>query len=118
MTEPLINQECVPCKIGARPLTAADFPMLMEDLGPGWSIEDDKQLVRTFDCGGFSRAVRMIDEIAQAAEEQGHHPDLNLHDFKMLTVRWWTHKINGLHQNDFIMAARTSQIFDQLPAKT
>lgn len=92
--------------------------MLMADLGPGWDIENEKQLVRTFDCGGFSRAVKFINLIATAAEEQGHHPDLHLHDFKFLTVRWWTHKIDGLHQNDFIMAARTNELFEQLPPKS
>ena len=114
MDEILLNQQCVPCHIGAEPLTPDQITELKPQLDPEWSVENNQKLSRDFTCANFSQAVRLINAIAQAAESQGHHPDVSLHDFKNLKVEWWTHKIHGLHQNDFIMAAKTDTLFNAL----
>lgn len=111
MENTLLSGQCVPCQIGADPLTSTQIQELLPQLDANWQVADGKKLVRDFQCQNFTQAVALVTAIAQAAEEQGHHPDLLLHDFKFLQVSWWTHKIGGLHQNDFIMAARTDEIF-------
>lgn len=80
-------------------------PLVAED----WQVVENHHLERTFSCQNFLDAVTFIQVIADIAEENGHHPNLNLHDYKQLTVTWYTHKIDGLHRNDFIMAAKTDQ---------
>src|SRR5690554_443651 len=111
MSEMLLSQQCVPCQIGADPLTHDQIEELRPQLNSAWQVEDDKKLTRDFQCQNFAQAVKLVTRIATEAEKQGHHPDLYLHDFKYLQVEWWTHKINGLHQNDFIMAAKTDEQF-------
>lgn len=79
-------------------------------LGEGWEVVENKKLVKTFLFDNFTQATSFINRIAEVAEREGHHPDLNLHDYRKLTVEWWTHKISGLHLNDFIMAAKTDKL--------
>jgi 4a-hydroxytetrahydrobiopterin dehydratase len=69
-----------------------------------------KRLERTFRFDNFAQALAFTDRVGEQAEEEGHHPAL-LTEWGKVTVTWWTHKIKGLHQNDFIMAARTDGLF-------
>lgn len=112
MGEVLLNQQCVPCHIGADPLSPAQIGELRPQLDPAWLVENNQKLSRDFTCTNFAQAVQLFNAIAQEAESQGHHPDLLLHDFQYLKVEWWTHKIHGLHQNDFIMAAKTDTLYN------
>lgn len=113
MDKPLVNQECVPCKEGAAPLTTEQIAELKPLLSSGWQVEADKKLIKTYSCSNFMRAVEFIQRLAGEAEKHGHHPDVSLHDFNQVTVQWWTHKIGGLHHNDFIMAAVTDEVAPQ-----
>lgn len=79
-------------------------------LGEGWEAVENKKLTKTFLFQNFMQAISFVNRIAEAAEQEGHHPDLNLHDYRKLKVEWWTHKIDGLHLNDFIMAAKTDEL--------
>jgi len=112
MDKIFLSQQCVPCQIGADPLTPDQIAELMPELDPAWQLDQNHKLVRDFTCHNFAHAVQLVNDIAKEAESQGHHPDLYLHDFKHLRVEWWTHKIHGLHQNDFIMAAKTDARFN------
>ena len=79
----------------------------------GWQgIEVDgvKRLEKVFKLKNFVDAVEFTNKIAVIAEEQGHHP-LTITEWGRVTVQWWTHKIKGLHKNDFIMAAKTEELF-------
>jgi 4a-hydroxytetrahydrobiopterin dehydratase len=77
-----------------------------------WSVvERDgvKRLERSFLFDDFAQALAFTNKVGQIAEEEGHHPDI-LTEWGRVTVSWWTHKINGLHKNDFIMAAKTDSL--------
>ena len=80
---------------------------------PDWQVREvdgERRIERTFKFANFRDAVAFTDKVAVIAEEQDHHP-LIITEWGKVTVQWWTHKIRGLHQNDFIMAARTDALF-------
>ena len=83
---------------------------------PSWRMvtrQGIKQLERIFQFEDFAEALVFTDEVGQQAEVEQHHPAI-LTEWGRATVTWWTHKIRGLHRNDFIMAARTDRIYDRL----
>lgn len=100
---------------GSEPaLTAQEIDELLPQV-PGWKVIDqdgEKRLVRSYSFENFSRALAFTDKVGQLAEQEDHHPSL-LTEWGKVTVTWWTHKIRGLHQNDFIMAAKTQDTFEQ-----
>jgi 4a-hydroxytetrahydrobiopterin dehydratase len=82
-----------------------------------WRLTEDggvKRLDRTFKVADFARAISFADAVGEAAEEEGHHPRLTV-EWGRVNVAWWTHKIKGLHRNDFVMAAKTDELFAQHP---
>jgi 4a-hydroxytetrahydrobiopterin dehydratase len=81
---------------------------------PEWQViqrEGIKRLQRVFGFRNFAQALAFTNRVGEQAEKEGHHPAL-LTEWGKVTVTWWTHKIGGLHQNDFIMAARTDELFE------
>lgn len=106
----LVSQKCVPCQIGAASLKGDELKKYFDSV-EGWNgIEADTRISKDFEMQNFEMAVDFINKIAQIAEQEGHHPDIRLHDFKFVEVILWTHKIGGLHQNDFILASKIDQI--------
>ncbi len=104
---------CVPCRGGIPPLTPEEIRDLLPQV-PLWQVEDHEgvpHLVRVFKVNNFSAALELANRIGDIANQQDHHPTL-LVEYRRLTVNWWTHAIRGLHQNDFIMAARTDRLYD------
>jgi 4a-hydroxytetrahydrobiopterin dehydratase len=80
---------------------------------PDWALVEEngiKRLRRVFEFDDFAQALAFTNEVARAAEEEGHHPAL-LTEWGRTTVTWWTHKIRGLHRNDFVMAAKTDDLY-------
>lgn len=109
----LTSKHCVPCEGGTEPLTADQENMYLTAV-PEWSIDrstSEHWISRDFTCKNFSDAVALIQDIAKIAEEEGHHPDLRLHDYKFLEVKLLTHAIHGLSENDFILAAKIDETF-------
>ena len=107
----LTNKTCVACRVGA-PLATEDEINDFKQQLPNWSIvEEDavKRLKRGFTFNNFVDAVAFTQKVAVLAEDENHHPAI-LTEWGKVTVCWWTHKINGLHVNDFIMAAKTDQL--------
>ncbi len=103
---------CVACRRDAPTVTAAEIAELHPQI-PDWEIVEDegiKQLRRTFSFDDFATALSFTDAVGKLAEEEGHHPAL-LIEWGRTTVTWWTHKIKGLHRNDFIMAAKTDEVY-------
>ena len=85
---------------------------------PEWQIverEGIPRLQRAFRLKNFTQALDLTNKVGALAEEEGHHPAL-LTEWGSVTVTWWTHKIRGLHRNDFIMAAKTDRLATDLPA--
>lgn len=106
--EKLNEQTCEVCRVGAPQVTEEEMARLQPHV-PEWKIvENDgiKKLTRTYSFANFNEAINFTQKVGLLAEEQGHHPAL-LTEWGKVTVTWWTHKIRGLHRNDFIMAAKT-----------
>ncbi len=111
MTE-LSQMSCVSVEKGASLLSTDEIERYHRQV-PDWQIvtEDGEQrLKRVFDFNNFAAALEFTNKVGQAAEQQNHHPAL-LTEWGQVTVSWWTHTVRGLHLNDFIMAARTDELF-------
>jgi 4a-hydroxytetrahydrobiopterin dehydratase len=110
MTE-LTKLKCVACRGGEPALTDAQIAELHSQV-PDWQVKDVdgiKRLERVFKLKNFIEAVAFTNKIAMIAEKEDHHP-LIVTEWGRVTIQWWTHKIGGLHQNDFIMAAKTDEL--------
>jgi 4a-hydroxytetrahydrobiopterin dehydratase len=101
----LANKRCVPCEKGAEPLKGEELDKRRKELDADWQVVDEHHLEREFKFGDFRQALDFVNEVGEIAEEQGHHPDLYL-GYGKVKVQLWTHKIDGLHDNDFILAAK------------
>lgn len=113
----LARERCVACRADAPPVSAAERAAL-EPAIPHWTIverEGIARLERVFRFPDWDRALAFTNRIGAAAEAAGHHPAITT-EWGRVTVAWWTHTINGLHRNDFIMAARTDREYGEAGA--
>ncbi len=110
----LAEKRCVPCRGGIPPLTPEEYAPLLAQVA-GWQVEDGRRLVKSFKFKNFKQALEFANRVGELAEAEGHHPDLYVR-WGEVRVYWWTHKIGGLHENDFIMAAKTDRLYDQFRA--
>jgi 4a-hydroxytetrahydrobiopterin dehydratase len=110
--EQLTQMKCVACRKGEPTVTEAELAEYRPQV-PDWHItkvNSIDHLERVFTFPSFVEALAFTNRVGALAEEEGHHPAL-LTEWGKVTVAWWTHKIGGLHRNDFIMAARTDQLY-------
>lgn len=110
--ETLTQEKCVACRHDAPQVTHEEIKELKPQI-PDWEfIERDsiKRLEYTFSFSNFVEALAFTNKVGELAESEGHHPAI-LTEWGKVTVTWWTHKIKGLHRNDFIMAAKTDQLY-------
>jgi 4a-hydroxytetrahydrobiopterin dehydratase len=108
----LASKSCVPCRGGIPPLTREEAAKLLAK-APEWSLEENgTRLIRRFEFEDFRKAIAFVNRVADIAEEQGHHPDIAIHWNKVDLVLW-THKIGGLHENDFILAAKVNRLLEE-----
>lgn len=105
----ITSKKCVPCSVGATPLNADDIKGFLNNLNEDWKVKDNTQIERTFKFKDFKEALEFTNKVGAIAEAEGHHPDLSLTWGKVI-VTLWTHKIKGLHENDFIMAAKIDSL--------
>lgn len=109
MTE-LSNKRCVPCEGGTQPLDAAQAEKLLQQLDDGWSLaEDGTELRNDFNFKGFYKTMAFVNAVAWIANQENHHPDLEV-GYNHCLVRFMTHAIGGLSENDFICAAKVDQL--------
>ena len=104
----LVKQKCVACRADAPRVTDDELPDLLKQI-PDWQpLTDDSvlKLNKVFNFENYLDAISFTNKIAQLAEEEDHHPAILL-EWGRVEVTWWTHKIGGLHKNDFIAAAKT-----------
>ncbi|HVP19490.1 MAG TPA: 4a-hydroxytetrahydrobiopterin dehydratase [Spirochaetia bacterium] len=101
----LAAKDCVPCRGGVPPLAAELVDELRRQISPEWEVVNGHHLEREIRVKNFRQAMALANRIAEIAESQRHHPDL-LVQWGKLKVTLFTHAIDGLHENDFIMAAR------------
>jgi len=106
----LANRRCEPCEGGAVPLTRAAADELLLRLDPGWSLDEKAtSLRREFRFRDFYRTMSFVNAVAHVANIEDHHPDLEV-SYSSCRVRYSTHAIGGLSENDFICAAKLDQI--------
>lgn len=106
----LADRSCVPCKGGTPPLSREQAEALRAREVPRWELsEAADRLRREFRFKDFRGAMKFVNRAADVAEEEGHHPDFHVH-YNRVLVEIWTHKIGGLHENDFILAAKIDRL--------
>ncbi|HLB61841.1 MAG TPA: 4a-hydroxytetrahydrobiopterin dehydratase [Actinomycetota bacterium] len=107
----LAAMECVPCKGGVPPMQGEEIESYLADLGADWHVVDGHHLEKEYRFKNFREALDFTDRVGELAEAVGHHPDIFLAWGRMrLTV--WTHKIDGLHEADFVFAAKADSVLD------
>ncbi len=104
----LAAKTCVPCRGGVPPLTGEPLAALQRQVD-GWTVVEEHHLTKTFKFPDFRSALDFVNHVGQLAEEQGHHPDIFL-AWGKVEITTWTHKINGLTESDFILAAKIDQL--------
>ena len=106
----LRQSKCKPCEGGVPILSRVEAEKLLEAT-PDWSLSEDASMIsRKLTCNDFVDAIRRVNEIAEVAESEGHHPDLHLTGYRKLRIDLTTHAIGGLSENDFIVAAKIDQL--------
>jgi 4a-hydroxytetrahydrobiopterin dehydratase len=112
--ETLSQMKCVACRRDAPTVTDEEVAELLPQI-PDWELvelDGIRRLTRSFRFADFAEALAFTNKVGEIAEEEGHHPAL-LTEWGKVGVTWWTHKIKGLHRNDFIMAAKTSELYER-----
>ena len=107
----LVKQKCEACRADAPRVTDDELPDLLKQI-PDWqpiTTESVLKLNKVFNFGNYEEAVSFTNKIVELAEEEDHHPAILL-EWGKVEVTWWTHKIGGLHKNDFIAASKTDQL--------
>ncbi len=99
----LTEKRCVPCEGGVPPLGKSEMERLLAQI-PGWSLSD-KWISKEFQFKNFVEAMKLVNRVADLAEAEGHHPDIHIH-YNRVRFDVWTHAIDGLSENDFILAAK------------
>jgi 4a-hydroxytetrahydrobiopterin dehydratase len=113
----LAAKSCVPCRGGIAPLTESEAGRMLSATSD-WKLEQKgTRLARRFEFEDFRKAMEFVNRVADVAEEEGHHPDIAIHWNKVDLVLW-THKIGGLHENDFILAAKVDRLLESSRATT
>jgi len=104
----LAAKHCVPCRGGVPPLKGEELDCFRREL-PSWEVVNEHHLERAFRFPDFRQALDFTNRVGELAEAQGHHPDIHL-AWGQATVTIWTHKIDGLTESDFILAAKIDQL--------
>lgn len=106
--EELIHKSCTPCQKGRVPLSGDALEPFLKQL-KGWKVVEERLLEKEYDFPDFQKALDFANQIGKVAEAECHHPDLYL-SYGKVKVQLWTHKIGGLSENDFILAAKCDQL--------
>ena len=105
----LAEKHCVPCRGGVPPLQGEALEAMKAQV-PDWQVADGHHLTRSFTVPDFRTALAFVNRVGAVAEEEGHHPDLLL-AWGKVDIKVWTHKIDGLTESDFILAAKADQLY-------
>ena len=104
----LTDKNCIPCQGGVPPLTAEEVGNLCPQV-PDWKVDENHHLARSFQFNDFVTALAFVNEVGNVAESEGHHPNIHL-TWGQVDISIWTHKIDGLSESDFILAAKIDQL--------
>lgn len=109
------HKKCIPCSGSEDPLSADKIATYMSAV-PNWqhAKQDGMDTIsRHLELKNFMAVIDLVNKIATVAEDRGHHPNLHLHDYKQLDIVVYTHKIGGLHENDFILAQQIEELLKE-----
>jgi 4a-hydroxytetrahydrobiopterin dehydratase len=109
MDTALADKKCVPCRGGVPPLKGKELEEIHQSV-PKWTVVDKHQIRREFKFPDFQQALDFVNRVGALAEEQGHHPDIFL-AWGKAEFTLWTHKVDGLTESDFIMAAKIDRMW-------
>jgi 4a-hydroxytetrahydrobiopterin dehydratase len=104
----LASKQCVPCRGGVPPLQGSEISRLLDQLS-GWEVVNEHHLKKDYRFANFREALTFVNQVGELAEEQGHHPDICF-GWGKVEITIWTHKIDGLTESDFILAAKIDEI--------
>jgi 4a-hydroxytetrahydrobiopterin dehydratase len=106
----LASRECVPCRGGIPPMRGAEIEEFLSELGTeGWQVIGEHHLQKRYEFKNFLEAQGFITRVGELAEAQGHHPDICF-GWGYAEIKIWTHKIDGLSESDFILAAKIDKL--------
>ncbi len=109
MSNNLETRKCKPCSGDTPPLRGEKLTAFKDEIDPDWKVTDGHHLEREFKFDDFKQALDFVNKIGEVAEEEQHHPDLFL-SWGKVGIKLWTHAIDGLSENDFILAAKVDQL--------
>ena len=104
----LSSKQCVPCRGGVPPLQGQEITRLQDQL-TGWEVVNEHHLKKNYEFPDFREALQFVNQVGEIAEEQGHHPDIAF-GWGKAEITIWTHKIDGLTESDFILAAKIDEL--------
>lgn len=111
----LTRKHCIPCRGGIPPLTPKEIKPFLKQLKLDWQVINDKKISHLFAFKNFQQAIDFVNMVAKIAEAEGHHPNIHLTGWNKVTIVLFTHKIQGLHENDFIVAAKIDKLVNDHP---
>ncbi len=106
LTTDLKHKKCVPCEGGVKPLTPDEYGAFLRSELSGWVDLEEKRIEKEYKFKNFKEALAFVNKVGALAEEEGHHPDIYLHNWNKVTLTLPTHAIGGLSENDFILASK------------
>jgi 4a-hydroxytetrahydrobiopterin dehydratase len=105
----LSKKKCVPCEGGILPLDLSGIAEYRKFIRDDWKVEDNKKIIRQYSFVNYRHTMDFVNKVASLAEEEGHHPVMHVY-YGRVEVELWTHTINGLSENDFILAAKIDKL--------
>ncbi len=105
----LAQKECLPCKGGVTPLKGSALRQLLAELDHGWQVVEEHHLEKSYKFRDFREALAFTNQVGELAESVNHHPDIYL-AWGQVRITLWTHKIDGLSESDFVVAARIEEL--------
>jgi 4a-hydroxytetrahydrobiopterin dehydratase len=103
------HSKCIPCQGGIPPLRGSEVQSFLRLLNKDWSVIEEKKLVRDFQFDNYQLAIIFTNTVAELAEKEGHHHYIHI-NFKTVKIILFTHKIEGLHENDFLLASKIDNL--------
>lgn len=102
-------KKCVPCEVGALPMSESEARTALLQV-PGWELRESGKIRREWVLKDFAEAMAFVNQVAECAEREGHHPDIFIHNWNRVRLELITHAIHGTSQNDFVMASKINKL--------
>lgn len=105
----LLSKKCVPCEGGMEPFDQKLIEIYLKELGNDWFVLEDRKITKDFQFRKYSQTIDFFNKVAELADAENHHPVMHVY-YGKVAIELWTHAINGLSENDFILAAKIDKV--------